>query len=55
MARLGRAGPGDAHIVVAQTGPGRVEIRTGGRVYPVEMELFRAENRYAQTSPGDPS
>ncbi|MFN8069316.1 MAG: type VII secretion protein EccE [Mycolicibacterium insubricum] len=55
VARLGPAGLGDADIVVAQAGPGRVEIRTGGRVYPVEMELFRAENRYAQTSPGDGS
>lgn len=34
-------------VVFTQTGPDIVEIRAAGRVHDVEMEFFRAENRYA--------
>lgn len=38
---------GPADVVISQTGPATVEVRASGRVHYVEMELFRAENRYA--------
>ncbi|MGV0992267.1 MAG: type VII secretion protein EccE [Mycobacterium sp.] len=36
-----------ADVVITGTGPASVEVRVAGRVHNVEMELFRAENRYA--------
>ena len=41
------AAPASADIVITQTGPATVEVSAGGRTHDVEMELFRAENRYA--------
>jgi type VII secretion protein EccE len=38
---------GSADVVITQTGPATVEVRAGGQVHTVEVELFRAENRYA--------
>jgi type VII secretion protein EccE len=38
---------GGADVVMIQTGPATVEVRAGGHVHTVEVELFRAENRYA--------
>ena len=35
-----------ADVVVVQTGPQSVEITAAGRRYEVDMEFFRAENRY---------
>lgn len=32
-------------------GPATVEISAAGRVHDVEMEFFRAENRYAPAEP----
>ena len=37
--------------MIAQTGPATVEVSTAGQVYEVEVELFRAENRYVSTEP----
>ena len=39
--------PSSADVVITQTGPASVEVRADGRTHDVEMELFRAENRYA--------
>lgn len=33
--------------VITQTGPATVTVRTGQRAHDVEMDFFRAENRYA--------
>ena len=41
-----------ADIVVAQTGPDTVEVTTAGRTVSVEMEFFRAENRYVSVDSG---
>ena len=38
-------------MVITQTGPAIVEVSAGGRVYEVEIELFRAENRYVSHEP----
>lgn len=35
-----------ADIVILQTGPATVEVRAAGGTYEVEIEYFRAENRY---------
>lgn len=40
---------GPADVVITQTGPATVEVRASGRVHHVEMEFFRAENRYASS------
>jgi hypothetical protein len=37
---------GHADIVITQIGPAMVEVTAGDRVFNVEIELFRAENRY---------
>ncbi len=41
----------DADIVIAQTGPMSIEITTAGGRYDVEMDFFRAENRYLSATP----
>jgi type VII secretion protein EccE len=43
---LGEPYPGAADVVITQTGPATLEVRTAGRIHTVEVELFRAENRY---------
>ncbi|MCI4674194.1 type VII secretion protein EccE [Candidatus Mycolicibacterium alkanivorans] len=42
---------GSADVVITQTGPAIVEVNAAGRVYEVEVELFRAENRYVSSEP----
>ncbi len=46
VGRPGEPHRGHADIVIAQVGPAMVEVTVGDRVFSVEMELFRAENRY---------
>jgi hypothetical protein len=51
---IGRPGDpprGSADVVITQTGPAIVEVSAAGRVYEVEIELFRAENRYVSHEP----
>jgi ESX secretion system protein EccE len=42
---------GSADVVITQTGPASVEVRAAGRIHTVEVELFRAENRYVSSEP----
>ncbi|OMC11920.1 type VII secretion protein EccE [Mycobacterium sp. SP-6446] len=42
---------GTANVLITQVGPATVEVRTDGQVYTVEVELFRAENRYVSSEP----
>jgi hypothetical protein len=42
---------GSADVVITQTGPAHVDVTAAGRVHHVEIELFRAENRYVSTEP----
>lgn len=42
---------GAAGVVITQRGPATVEVATGGQIHTVEIELFRAENRYVSTEP----
>lgn len=42
---------GSADVAILQTGPARIEITAAGRCHDVEVELFRAENRYVSTEP----
>ena len=42
----GTATDSEADIVIVQTGPQSIEIAAAGSRYEVEMEFFRAENRY---------
>jgi type VII secretion protein EccE len=42
---------GSANVVIAQTGPATVEVTAAGQVHSVEVELFRAENRYVSSEP----
>jgi hypothetical protein len=39
-----------ADVLVAQTGPTTVQVHAAGVVYDVEVDFFRAENRYVATS-----
>lgn len=51
---VGRPGErlrGSADVVITQTGPAMVDVTAAGRMYHVEVELFRAENRYVSTEP----
>lgn len=48
--------PGELHrgsvdVLITQTGAATVEVTVGGRVHAVEVELFRAENRYVSAEP----
>lgn len=38
--------PGAADVLITQTGPDTVEVTAAGQVHTVQIELFRAENRY---------
>ncbi|OBJ67499.1 type VII secretion protein EccE [Mycobacterium sp. 1274756.6] len=40
-----------ADVAISQTGPDTLEVRADGQTHRVQMELFRAEDRYAE--PGD--
>ena len=54
MISVGRPGEtqrGSADVVITQIGPATVEVNAAGQVYMVEVELFRAENRYVSNEP----
>jgi ESX secretion system protein EccE len=42
---------GTANVLITQVGPATVEVRTDRQVHTVEVELFRAENRYVSSEP----
>ena len=42
---------GTANVLITQTGPATVEVAAAGQVHTVEVELFRAENRYVSSEP----
>lgn len=42
---------GAADVLMVQTGPAVLEVTSAGRCHQVEMELFRAENRYLSVEP----
>ncbi len=42
---------GSADVVINQIGPATIEVTAAGQVHIVEVELFRAENRYVSSEP----
>ncbi|MBW0016588.1 MAG: type VII secretion protein EccE [Mycobacterium sp.] len=42
---------GSADVLITQTGPATVDVFAAGQVHTVEVELFRAENRYVSAEP----
>ena len=42
---------GTANVLITQTGPATVDVAAAGHVHSVEVELFRAENRYVSSEP----
>lgn len=42
---------GTADVLITQTGAATVEVTAAGQVHVVEVELFRAENRYLSSEP----
>lgn len=42
---------GSANVLLTQVGPATLSVAAAGRVHTVEVELFRAENRYVSTEP----
>jgi len=42
---------GTVSVLITQTGPATVELTAAGQVHTVEVELFRAENRYVSLEP----
>ncbi|WP_445167647.1 type VII secretion protein EccE [Mycolicibacterium sp. Dal123E01] len=51
VGRPGDVQRGSAEVVITQIGPATVEVNAAGHVYMVEVELFRAENRYVSNEP----
>ncbi|MCV7226203.1 type VII secretion protein EccE [Mycolicibacterium komossense] len=51
VGRPGEPYRGSADVVITQTGPATVEVTAAGRRHIVEVELFRAENRYISAEP----
>lgn len=47
----GAAYRGSVDVMITQVGPATVEVTTAGHVHVVEVELFRAENRYVSSEP----
>lgn len=47
----GQSFRGSADVVITQTGPATVEVAAAGQLHTVEVELFRAENRYISSEP----
>lgn len=43
--------PGPTDVLIRQVGPATVEVTVNGSVRTVEVELFRAENRYVSAGP----
>ena len=42
---------GTANVLITQTGPATVNVTAAGHLHSVEVELFRAENRYVSSEP----
>ena len=42
---------GTANVLITQVGPAAVEVRVDDEIHTVEVELFRAENRYVSSEP----
>ena len=42
---------GTVNVLITQTGPATVQVTAAGQVHTVEVELFRAENRYVSSEP----
>ncbi|OSC39278.1 type VII secretion protein EccE [Mycobacterium decipiens] len=42
---------GNVNVLITQTGPATVTVAAAGQVHTVEVELFRAENRYVSSEP----
>jgi type VII secretion protein EccE len=42
---------GSADVQITQIGPASIEVKVAGHVHTVEVELFRAENRYVSSEP----
>jgi type VII secretion protein EccE len=42
---------GSADVLIRQAGPATLEVTAAGDVHTVEVELFRAENRYVSSEP----
>jgi type VII secretion protein EccE len=42
---------GSADVVINQIGPATIKVTAAGQVHTVEVELFRAENRYVSSQP----
>lgn len=42
---------GSASVLITQTGPATINVAAAGQVHTVEVELFRAENRYVSSEP----
>jgi type VII secretion protein EccE len=42
---------GTANVLITQTGAATVQVSAAGQVHTVEIELFRAENRYVSAEP----
>lgn len=42
---------GSADVVITQIGPATVDVTAAGQLHTVEVELFRAENRYISLEP----
>lgn len=54
MVSVGESGEpyrGSVDVLITQTGPATVEVLAAGQVHTVEVELFRAENRYVSSEP----
>ncbi len=51
VGRPGESYRGTADVVITQIGPATVEVTAAGKMYLVEVELFRAENRYISSEP----
>jgi type VII secretion protein EccE len=51
VGRPGEPYRGSADVLITQTGPATVEVTAAGRRHLVEVELFRAENRYISSEP----
>src|SRR6202044_4265201 len=42
---------GSADVLITQIGPATVDVTAAGQLHTVEIELFRAENRYISLEP----
>ena len=47
--------PRTVDVLITQAGPATLEVRAAGQLHMVEMELFRAENRYLSSEPMNPA